>query len=148
MLFEYVSESASKEWREVGGSLQEPGEEEGEETGGGEEEESAIACFSHRGEHVWNCTSNHEIKKLNIVSVRFILVFEEKTNPLSGSTQCDVDTAQSSSGNLRDVDPWHGAPAPLEEAGKEVDTNQCHVSCSWYIGAHHWRLDADVDAHI
>jgi hypothetical protein len=69
ILFNYVSESVSLEKPEMGCSLQEPSEEERKETGGGEEEECTIACFSHSSEHVWNCTSNDEVEKLDSMSV-------------------------------------------------------------------------------
>jgi hypothetical protein len=46
----------------IGQNLQEPGEEEGEETGCGEEKECAIACLSHGGEHVWDCSSNNKVE--------------------------------------------------------------------------------------
>jgi hypothetical protein len=86
ILFSYVSEFTLLDKSEIGCSLQEPSEEEREETGCGEEEECAIACLAHCGEHIRNCTSNDQVEELNIVSVEFMLVLGEETNPLSCST--------------------------------------------------------------
>jgi hypothetical protein len=51
--------------------LQEPSEDEREETSSGKEDEGTIACFAHCGEHVGHCSSHHKIEELyQQVSVR------------------------------------------------------------------------------
>jgi hypothetical protein len=60
----------------------------------------------------------------------------------------DLQIDHSLSMFLMYVENGRRTPSPLEEPREEVDTDECHVSCSWDFGTLDWRLDADVKANV
>lgn len=130
------------------GDLQEPGEDEREETSSGKEDEGTIACFAHCGEHVGHCTSYDEVEELDQHVSVCACEAQGNTYPLCGSAESDINTTQSGGGDFRDVDPRDRTPSPLEEASKEVDADKSHVSGWRNIGTLDWGLDANVKANV
>jgi hypothetical protein len=90
---------------------EEPDENEHAETEAGESDESTIAARSHGDQHVRNCASDDEVEE-----------------PLGGSGEGDVETTETSSRDLGNVDPADRSPTPLEERRKEVNADERDVT--------------------
>lgn len=87
----------------------------------------AVAVRAHRRQHVGHRARNHKIEE-----------------PLRRGREGDVGGAEARGRDLRDVDPADGAPAELEEGGKEEDADEGDVA----LGGHGFALDGRVDAHV
>lgn len=102
------------------------------------------AFYLHCDQHVGYCSGDDKVEE-----------------PLGRCCYGHVETAKPCSRDFRDVDPanlktlakeadvarretTHWTPAPLEEAGKEVDTDEGYISSRRHRNAILRWLDADI----
>ena len=67
---------------------------------------------------------------------------------MDSRSNSDIERSKASSGDLRDIDPAHGAPTELEEAGVEEDADKRKVSSTRNRLAFDWRVDAHVETNV
>lgn len=90
---------------------EEPDKDEHGEGERAKDEVGTVTGLSDGGKHAGHGLGNDKVEK-----------------PLSGSTEGNVHGTETCSWDLRDKNPADGAPAELEECGKEEDADKCNIA--------------------